>query len=110
MGSFHVFVCFMGLVALCHSDCSFQKLMVEDLDNPPKGCVDNDGKLHDFGSEWEKDCVACSCTAEGLSCCSRIPDADTVDIPEECELVVNKETCSAQVVMKSDKTKECSPL
>lgn len=36
----------------------------------------------------------------------RIPGADTLDMPEECELVVNKEYCTAKVVLKSDKTKE----
>ncbi|KAM8860227.1 beta-microseminoprotein-like [Spinachia spinachia] len=109
MASLPVFVCLLGLVVLCHSDCFFHKLAPEDPNNPPKGCVDTDGKHHDFDSEWDiqGDCMACSCTSDGLSCCSKMPDAATVDIPEECELVVHKETCSAQVVLKSDKTKEC---
>ncbi|KAM9345466.1 beta-microseminoprotein [Symphorus nematophorus] len=108
--SLHVFVCLLGLVVLCHSDCFFQQLVIKDLKNPPKGCVDKDGKQHEFGSEWTRDCMSCSCSMEGLSCCSMIPDKDTVDIAEDCELVVNKATCSAKVVQKSDKTKECNPL
>lgn len=40
----------------------------------------------------------------------RIPDPNTVDVPEECELVVNEKTCSVKVVMKSDNEKECSPI
>ncbi|XP_075933445.1 beta-microseminoprotein-like, partial [Anarhichas minor] len=108
--SLRVFVCLLGLVVLCHSQCFFQELVLKDLNNPPKGCVDMDGKQHDFGSEWDRDCMACSCTTQGLSCCSKIPDASTVDIPDECELVVNKETCSAKVLLKSDMTKECTPM
>ncbi|XP_059215944.1 beta-microseminoprotein [Centropristis striata] len=109
--SLHVFVCLLGLVVLCHSDCTLEELVLKDLNNPPKGCVDKDGKQHDFGSEWKgRDCMSCSCSQEGMSCCTDIPDADTVDIPAECELLVDKEACSAKVVMKSDKTKECNPL
>ncbi|XP_032397571.1 beta-microseminoprotein [Etheostoma spectabile] len=108
--SFHVFLCLLGLVVLCHSDSFFQKLELKDLKNPPKGCVDKDGKQHDFGSEWDRDCMACSCTSEGLSCSSKMPNANTVDISEDCELVVDKDACSAKVVMKSDKTKECNPV
>ncbi|XP_070697752.1 beta-microseminoprotein [Pempheris klunzingeri] len=110
MASLRVFVCLLGLVVLCHSDCFFEELVIKDLRSPPQGCVDKDGKQHGFGSEWVRDCMACSCSMEGLSCCSKIPDADTVDIPANCELVVNKEACSAKVVLKSDTTKECSPV
>uniref|UniRef100_A0A3Q1CJE8 Beta-microseminoprotein n=1 Tax=Amphiprion ocellaris TaxID=80972 RepID=A0A3Q1CJE8_AMPOC len=104
--SLHVFVCLLGLVVLCHSDssCFFQELVAKDPANPQK-----DGKQHDFGSEWERDCIACSCTSKGLSCCNTIPEEGSVDVPEECELVVNKATCSAKMVLKSDKTKECNP-
>uniref|UniRef100_A0A669CVK1 Si:ch73-288o11.4 n=1 Tax=Oreochromis niloticus TaxID=8128 RepID=A0A669CVK1_ORENI len=108
--SLHVFVCLLGLVVLCHSQCFFEELEVKDPNNPPKGCVDKDGKLHDFDSAWVRDCMDCSCTREGLSCCSKIPDANTVDVPEECELVVNEKACSVKVVMKSDNEKECSPV
>ncbi|XP_068424744.1 beta-microseminoprotein [Clinocottus analis] len=108
MASFRVFVCLLGLVVLCDSACYFQKLVVKDLNNPPKECVDKDGKQHGFGSEWVRDCMACSCTSEGLSCCSMIPALSTVDIPDECEMVVNKETCTAKMLLKSDTTKECN--
>ncbi|XP_035027956.1 beta-microseminoprotein [Hippoglossus stenolepis] len=107
MALLRVFICLLGLVVLCHSDCTFQELVIKDLNNPPKGCVDQDGKQQDFGSEWIKDCIACSCTEEGLSCCNMLPDPGEVEVSDECELVVNKQTCSAMVVLKSDKTKEC---
>ncbi|XP_068614776.1 beta-microseminoprotein [Brachionichthys hirsutus] len=108
VASLPVIVCLLGLVALCHSSCYFKELVVNDLKSPPKGCVDQDGKHHDFGSEWEKDCAECFCSEEGTHCCSTIPEQ--TEVPEECELVVDKEACSAQVVMKSDKTKECEPV
>ncbi|KAM4729458.1 beta-microseminoprotein [Anableps anableps] len=109
--SLHVVVfCLLGLFVLCHSDCFFQELVIKDLTNPPKGCVDEDGKEHSFGSEWVRECMECSCTKEGFSCCSMIPSVSTIDIPEECELVVDKDACSAKVVQKSDKTRACNPL
>uniref|UniRef100_A0A3B4BJH7 Beta-microseminoprotein n=1 Tax=Periophthalmus magnuspinnatus TaxID=409849 RepID=A0A3B4BJH7_9GOBI len=64
------------------------------------GCVDKNGEEHKFDSEWVEDCMDCSCTSDGLSCC----------IPEDCELVLDKEDCSAKAVFKWDKTKECSPI
>ncbi|XP_061601810.1 beta-microseminoprotein isoform X2 [Cololabis saira] len=98
----------LGLFVLCHCDCFFQELVIKDSENLPKGCVDKDGKHHDFGSEWVSDCMDCSCDEGGLSCCSRIHDVGTADIPEECELVVDEKACSLKMVLKSDKTKECS--
>ncbi|XP_030297368.1 beta-microseminoprotein [Sparus aurata] len=107
MASLHVFVCLLGLVVLCHSDCFFEQLVIKDLKNPPTGCVDKDGQQHAFGTNWMRDCISCSCTTDGLSCCNQLPDASTVEIPEECELVVNKQACTAKAVLKSDKTKDC---
>ncbi|XP_053188605.1 beta-microseminoprotein [Scomber japonicus] len=108
--SLHVFVYLLGVVVLCDSFCFFKLLEIKDLNNPPKGCTDRDGKLYDFGSEWTRDCVQCSCTKDGMSCCSILPDADTMYIPEDCELMVDKEACSAKVVLKSDHTKVCDPI
>ncbi|XP_047458967.1 beta-microseminoprotein [Mugil cephalus] len=110
MASLQVFVFLLGLVVLCHSDCFFEELTIKDVNNPPKGCVDKDGKQRDFGSEWVTDCKQCFCSKEGLSCCNMIPDADTVEVPEECELVVDKATCSSRMVQKSDKAKDCDPV
>ncbi|XP_030011502.1 beta-microseminoprotein [Sphaeramia orbicularis] len=109
MASLRVFVCLLGLVVLCHSQCTTRELVVKDPNNPPKGCVDDDGQQHEFDSTWEKDCMECSCSTNGMSCCSKVPEPNTVEIPEECELIVDKKACSAKMVLKSDKTKECSP-
>uniref|UniRef100_A0A3Q1JER7 Beta-microseminoprotein n=1 Tax=Anabas testudineus TaxID=64144 RepID=A0A3Q1JER7_ANATE len=107
MASLHVFVCLLGLVVLCHSTCFLQTLKVKDPKNPSKGCVDQDGKQHDFGSEWVRDCMSCSCTSEGLRCCDMILP---VRGPEECKVVVNRETCTVNLVLRSDKTKDCFPV
>ncbi|XP_062257256.1 beta-microseminoprotein [Platichthys flesus] len=108
MALLRVFVCLLGLVVLCHSDCTFEELVIKDVNNPPNGCVDHDGTHKDFDSEWVRDCVACSCTHEGLSCCNMLPDPAESEVSDECELVVNEQECSSKVVLKSDKTKECS--
>nr|XP_019946770.1 PREDICTED: beta-microseminoprotein [Paralichthys olivaceus] len=110
MALLRVFVCLLGLVVLCHSDCTFQELVIKDLNNPPTGCEDQDGKEHEFDSEWVKDCMSCSCSQEGVNCCNMVSGAGEFDVPEECELIADKQTCSVKIVLKSDKTKECFPV
>ncbi|CAL8366675.1 unnamed protein product [Gadus morhua 'NCC'] len=107
MNTLRVLVCLLGLVALSHCDCFFVELVLKDLKNPPTACVDKDGGMHAFGSEWVKDCLECSCTQNGMSCCSMIPDLSATEVPEDCELVVNTNACSSKFVLKADKTKEC---
>ncbi|XP_029377659.1 beta-microseminoprotein [Echeneis naucrates] len=110
VATLHVFVCALGLFGLCQSACFFKELVITDLKNPPKGCLDDDGKEHSFGSEWEKDCKSCTCDKNGLSCCNMIPESSEVYIGEECELLVDKKDCSVKLVLKSDKNKECTPV
>ncbi|KAG7258737.1 hypothetical protein CRUP_018137 [Coryphaenoides rupestris] len=107
MNSLGAFLCLLGLIALSHCDCFFEELVLKDLNNPPTACVDKDGGRHAFGSEWVKDCYECSCTQNGMSCCSIVPSLGMMEIPNGCELVVNKKGCSAKLVLKADKTKEC---
>ncbi|XP_036978955.1 beta-microseminoprotein [Acanthopagrus latus] len=109
MASLPVFVCLLALVVQCHSDCFFKELVIKDLKNPPTGCVDEDGQQHAFGADWTRDCISCSCSTNGMSCCNQLPGVAEVYIPEECELVVNKQACTAKLVLKSDKTKHCIP-
>ncbi|XP_060942758.1 beta-microseminoprotein J1 [Limanda limanda] len=109
MALLRVIVCLLGLVVLCHSDCTFVELVITDVNNPPNGCVDQDGTHKDFDTEWVTDCVAYSCTSEGLSSCNLLPSPAEVEVSDECELIVNEQECSSKVVLKSDNTKECSP-
>ncbi|XP_034040677.1 beta-microseminoprotein [Thalassophryne amazonica] len=110
MASVQVLICLLGLVVMCHSTCLLHKLEITDLHNPPNGCVDKEGTRRAFGDKWVTDCMECSCTQQGISCCNKMLEPGSIDIPEECELVVNKEACYAKVVLKSDKTKECNPV
>uniref|UniRef100_A0A674C2R3 Beta-microseminoprotein-like n=1 Tax=Salmo trutta TaxID=8032 RepID=A0A674C2R3_SALTR len=104
-----VVVCVLALVVVCRAQCFFQGLETKDPKTPTKGCVDKEGKQHVLGSSWVKDCYDCSCSTEGISCCNKIPKV--VDLPAECELVVDRKACSSRLVMKSDKTKDCnSPI
>ncbi|XP_005048689.1 PREDICTED: beta-microseminoprotein-like [Ficedula albicollis] len=71
------------------------------------GCLDEEGKVHEFGSSWKtEDCNNCYCSATGIDCCnSYITPADYDE--EKCESIFNKETCSYKVVEKDDHSKEC---
>ncbi|XP_036402002.1 beta-microseminoprotein-like [Megalops cyprinoides] len=107
---FLIFITFstLALVALCHAQCFFKELEITDINNPPKGCKDADGVMRKFGDSWVKDCNECSCSAEGIGCCSKI--GDMLEAPPDCEVVINKEQCTVKMVMKADKTKECVPV
>uniref|UniRef100_A0A8C1LRH5 Si:ch73-288o11.4 n=1 Tax=Cyprinus carpio TaxID=7962 RepID=A0A8C1LRH5_CYPCA len=69
------------------------------------GCVDSDGVIHDFNSEWEKDCYNCLCALFGIRCCNKIPTV--IEHPDECEMVVDKTTCSFTLALVSDHSKPC---
>ncbi|KFV82845.1 Beta-microseminoprotein, partial [Struthio camelus australis] len=70
-------------------------------------CTDFEGKLHKFGSQWKtKDCMDCSCSREGIGCCTSYMTPVTYD-SEKCESIFNKLTCSYNVVEKADHSKEC---
>ncbi|XP_061083593.1 uncharacterized protein LOC133118016 [Conger conger] len=102
-------VAVLALATICNASCSFQQLVLTDPMHPPQGCLDEEGKLHVFGSEWVKDCQECSCSQEGLSCCSMIMIPSDEELPPDCEILVDKTKCSTKLVLKSDKTKECVP-
>ncbi|XP_035256386.1 beta-microseminoprotein-like [Anguilla anguilla] len=97
----------LAIATVCNAACYFKEVAHTDS-NPPKGCQDEDGKMHEFGSSWVKDCMDCSCSKEAMSCCDKIPSS--VDLPPECEMIVDKEKCTAKIVLKADKTKECVPV
>ncbi|KAJ8418209.1 hypothetical protein AAFF_G00139180 [Aldrovandia affinis] len=98
----------LALAAVCSADCHFRELVLTDIKNPPKGCHGEDGVMHDFGSNWVKDCYECYCSNSGISCCSKMPA--TMDVPSECEVIVDRKECTAKMVMKSDKTKACEAV
>ncbi|XP_066549275.1 beta-microseminoprotein [Amia ocellicauda] len=96
----------LALIALCSAQCTFQQLVLENINDPLKGCQDTDGVMHTFGSRWMKDCYECECITQGISCCNKIETA--VEVPLDCEIIVNKKDCSAKAVLKKDPTKDCA--
>ncbi|KAJ0067338.1 hypothetical protein NL108_016504 [Boleophthalmus pectinirostris] len=107
MASLAVLLSLLGLVVLSNSQCVFETVQFKD--GSATGCVDKEGVEHEFGSAWVEDCMNCLCSEDGISCCTMLPD-ENAEVPEDCELIVDKEVCSAKVVLKSDKTTECSPI
>ncbi|XP_056090957.1 beta-microseminoprotein [Rhinichthys klamathensis goyatoka] len=98
------------VVVYCSAECYIQKPQVdllspEDIINHLQGCVDSEGAAHDFNSEWQNDCYNCLCTQFGIRCCNKIPKA--IEHPDECEMVVDKTTCSFTLVLVSDHSKLC---
>ncbi|KAJ8248426.1 hypothetical protein GJAV_G00241900 [Gymnothorax javanicus] len=98
-------VTLLAVAMVCNAACTFTLLEVKDKLNPPKGCEDEDGEFHEFGSEWQKNCIKCSCSEAGAGCCDMI--LRTVKLPEECEMIVDREKCTSKYVLKCDNTKKC---
>uniref|UniRef100_A0A8C8RNJ1 Beta-microseminoprotein n=1 Tax=Pelusios castaneus TaxID=367368 RepID=A0A8C8RNJ1_9SAUR len=71
------------------------------------GCVDKNGTLHKFNTEWRtKDCYRCSCTKEHMECCSLVATPTVYD-KEKCKRIFHKEICRYTVVEKADPSKHC---
>ncbi|XP_076194188.1 beta-microseminoprotein-like [Aptenodytes patagonicus] len=93
-------------VTLSNADCFIQPLKLE-ISDKITGCHDWNGKLHEFGSHWRNaDCYDCSCSRDGISCCSSFATPVSYD-EEKCVSIFNKETCTYKVVEKNDHSKEC---
>ncbi|XP_017924353.1 beta-microseminoprotein [Manacus vitellinus] len=94
-------------VSLSDASCFFMECKPGMSDGVTVGCLDSEGKLHEFGSRWRTDdCNDCSSFRHGISCCSSY--ATPVDYDKEkCESIFNKETCSYKVLEKDDHSKEC---
>ncbi|XP_032551271.1 beta-microseminoprotein-like [Chiroxiphia lanceolata] len=94
-------------VPLSDASCFLMACEPGISDGVTVGCLDSEGKLHEFGSQWRTDdCNDCSSSRGGIRCCSSY--ATPVDYDKEnCESIFNKETCSYKVVEKDDHSKEC---
>ncbi|NXK89292.1 MSPJ protein, partial [Formicarius rufipectus] len=70
-------------------------------------CLDENGKLREFGSKWRtEDCNDCYSSRGGIECCSSYSTPVGYD-KEKCVRIFNKKTCSYKVVEKNDHSKEC---
>ncbi|XP_054062026.1 beta-microseminoprotein-like [Rissa tridactyla] len=71
------------------------------------GCLDSNGKVHEFSSKWRtEDCHDCSCYRDGIQCCSSFATPVGYD-EKKCVKIFDKETCTYKVVEKHDSSKEC---
>ncbi|XP_039593930.1 beta-microseminoprotein-like [Polypterus senegalus] len=101
----------LGLLAtatLCHGQCMTAPLRPDPATGKlPKGCRDDKGVLHPFGSRWNsKDCYDCSCDRSGAHCCNLVPTY--FGLPESCKVVVNKD-CTHKLVNTKGPDSDCVP-
>ncbi|KYO25154.1 beta-microseminoprotein [Alligator mississippiensis] len=101
----HFLVCIFPLVlsvSLCNAAC-----FIQSMEPGVPGCVDDQGKLHAFNTNWKTDnCLDCSCSEHGMDCCD-IGGRPAGYDEEKCESIFNKDTCSYTVVEKNNPSKEC---
>ncbi|XP_009076418.1 PREDICTED: beta-microseminoprotein J1-like [Acanthisitta chloris] len=93
-------------VPLSDASCFLEPFKPGMSDGKVVGCLDSEGVVHKFDSKWRKNCDDCSCSKQGIGCCTsymRPVDYDT----EKCVSIFNEETCSYEVVEKNDHSKEC---
>uniref|UniRef100_A0A7N4NRV9 Beta-microseminoprotein n=2 Tax=Sarcophilus harrisii TaxID=9305 RepID=A0A7N4NRV9_SARHA len=91
-------------VTLCDAQCSLLPL---DKDSKElQGCKDSSGIIHDFNSEWKDNCKKCSCTSEGINCCSMIKSPVGYD-KVNCQEIFLEESCSYKVIEKANPLKAC---
>uniref|UniRef100_A0A8C9V6V5 Beta-microseminoprotein-like n=1 Tax=Scleropages formosus TaxID=113540 RepID=A0A8C9V6V5_SCLFO len=70
------------------------------------GCLDSEGKMHKFGSQWvTPNCLDCSCSTEAIRCCTMIPTV--VSMPPRCKMLVNEKSCTYEIVMKANPNLPC---
>ncbi|KAM3914021.1 beta-microseminoprotein-like [Leptodactylus fuscus] len=91
-------------VALSSAQCYTDDLKA-DLKTRKRVC-EYKGAFYDIGTDWTSGCERCSCHKRGMECCP------TMQIPvnydkENCEAILNKETCSYTVTRKDDPSVEC---
>ncbi|XP_031413789.2 beta-microseminoprotein-like [Clupea harengus] len=88
------------LPSLAHAYCFMSKA-------PELVHACRDGKLlHEVGTTWRtKDCMDCTCSATGMSCCSVGPSS--ISFPEDCMEVYDKANCHRYAVKKNDKSIKC---
>ncbi|KAL2102233.1 hypothetical protein ACEWY4_001401 [Coilia grayii] len=106
MGSLFRLSVFLCVVAMSYAQCYFEPIIITDITKLPTGCQDSKGDLHPFGSKWMTEgCYSCSCSEDGASCCNQIPQI--VKSPPDCQLLVDKKTCTSKLVLKSDTSVAC---
>ncbi|CAH2321774.1 Hypothetical predicted protein [Pelobates cultripes] len=95
------------LVTQCNAACYTQMNALSPGGEEPKGCLDENGVLHEFNTRWRtKDCLDCSCGTAWISCCSAHGRPVNYD-KKKCFVKYDKNACTVEVLQKKDPTKEC---
>ncbi|CAJ1067530.1 beta-microseminoprotein [Xyrichtys novacula] len=64
--------------------------------------------MYDYGARWEKDCKLCRCSfRHGIVCCDKFISGRAVNLPPNCEQLIDKEACGYKLVLKSDHNVPC---
>ncbi|XP_036592369.1 beta-microseminoprotein J1-like [Trichosurus vulpecula] len=93
-------------VIFCDAWCTVTPLEISP-GGGAEGCMDSNSVMHNFDTQWESNCMSCSCDARvGLSCCSKVMRPTGYD-EVKCKEIFNKETCTIAVVEKVDPTVSC---
>ncbi|CAF1394064.1 unnamed protein product [Rotaria sordida] len=88
---------------IIQTQCSVKPLSSRNTHN----CGIIDGKVRKFSDSWKsKDCKQCSCSRNGISCCSTLATPTNYD-KKNCRAILNKRQCRYDVVKKSDKNTKC---
>ncbi|XP_027702164.1 beta-microseminoprotein-like [Vombatus ursinus] len=94
-------------VTFCDAECTFFPLEISP-GGEPEGCRDSKGELHAFNTQWESNCMRCSCNSRyGLVCCSMVvkpKDYDNV----ACKEIFNQQSCTISVVEKANPAVACN--
>ncbi|XP_027702165.1 beta-microseminoprotein-like [Vombatus ursinus] len=93
-------------VTLCDAQCTFYPLEIID-GYQARGCRDSKGVMHDFSTQWESDCIHCSCEENiGLVCCTMVMRPTIYD-QNECMEIFQKESCIYIAVNKTNPSTLC---
>ncbi|XP_036592368.1 beta-microseminoprotein-like [Trichosurus vulpecula] len=72
-----------------------------------EGCMDMDGIMHAFNSQWVSNCELCTCGEQfGIHCCSKLKRPRLYD-RDRCKEILNKTLCIITVVLKSNPSTFC---
>nr|XP_020850337.1 beta-microseminoprotein-like [Phascolarctos cinereus] len=93
-------------VTFCDAQCTFIPLEIVN-GYQPGGCSDGKGTIHSFGTQWQSNCVHCSCEERvGLSCCNIVMRPMGYD-KKQCTEVFKQESCIYIPVNKANPSRYC---
>uniref|UniRef100_UPI00358E2688 beta-microseminoprotein-like n=1 Tax=Myxine glutinosa TaxID=7769 RepID=UPI00358E2688 len=92
----------LGFLTSCNGYCWMDSLKIIN----GAGMCEMLGLTYPIGSNWHsEDCMDCSCSKDGLGCCSMYTTPQK--FPPECEAVFDKENCRYVVHVKGNPKITC---